>query len=102
MSLFDRLKPTPRWKHADPQVRLASIPEIESTRDDAAEILATVARADADPRVRRAAAQRLTNAAVLSEVLTQDSDEQVRQAAADVLLQMACGNGQHAEAAVSA
>ncbi len=102
MSLFDRLKPTPRWKHADPQVRLASIQEVEATRDDAAGILATLARADADARVRRAAAARIADAGVLGEVLKQDGDEQVRQAAADVLLQMAGGNSPEAGAAAAA
>lgn len=101
MSLFDRLKPTPRWKHADSQVRLASIQEIESTRDDAADILATLARSDVDARVRRAAVQRLSNVSVLGEVLKQDADDQVRQAAADLLLEIACGNSSEAEAGAS-
>ncbi len=102
MSLLDRLRPTPRWKHADPQVRLAAVQEVEGTREDAGEILATVARTDADARVRRAAAQRLTDPAVLGEIVRQESDDQVRQGAADVLLQIACGNSADADRAVSA
>ncbi len=81
MSLFDRLKPTPRWKHADPQVRLAAVPEIDSSREDAATVLAELATTDMDPRVRRAAVSRVDDPHVLSDVVRSDADDQVRGAA---------------------
>lgn len=101
MSLFDRLKPTPRWKNADPLVRLAAVHEIEGSVENAADILGTLARTDVDPRVRRAAVTRLSDPAVLGEVLRNDADEQVRQAAGDLLLDAACGSGATAETALS-
>jgi hypothetical protein len=101
MSLFDRLKPTPRWKHADPQVRLSAVHELDVAREDAPDILATVARGDADARVRRAAVGRIGNPAVLAEVARQDADEQVRQAATEALLEIAMRLGGNAEAALA-
>lgn len=101
MSLFDRLKPTPRWKHADPQVRLAAVRELDDAREDAAEILTSLARGDADPRVRRAAASRLTDPGALSAIAREDGDEQVRQAATEVLLEMAARAEPAAEIAVT-
>lgn len=100
MSLFDRLKPTPRWKHADPQVRLSAVQEIDADREDAAEILSALARSDVDPRVRRAALARLDDSALLGEVLRNDTDGQVREAAADLLLEAACSGHANAEEAV--
>jgi hypothetical protein len=93
MSLFDRLKPTPRWKHADSQVRLSAIQEFDLSREDAAEVLATVAREDTDPRVRRAAVARVDDPAVLAEVARQDTEETVRQSAVERLLAAATRGG---------
>jgi hypothetical protein len=101
MSLFDRLKPTPRWKHADAQIRLSAVQDFDMSRGDAADVLATLARGDADPRVRRAAIARLADPGVLSEVLRQDSDEAVRQAAAELLLAEATRGGADSTAALS-
>lgn len=89
MSLFDRLKPTPRWKHADAQIRLTAVQELGASGEDAAQILSTLARCDADARVRRAAVARLDDPLVLGEVARQDGDEDVRQQANDLLLEMA-------------
>jgi hypothetical protein len=100
MSLFDRLKPTPRWKHADPQVRLAAVHELDVSRDDASDILATLARGDADARVRRAAVGRIGNTGVLADIARDDADEQVRQAAVDSLLELATGTGPQSAAAL--
>jgi len=84
MSLLDRLKPQPKWKHPDPQIRAAAIPEL----DDADELRAIV-REDADPGVRRAAVRRLGDAAVLAEVARGDADEKVRAEAAASLVEIA-------------
>jgi hypothetical protein len=101
MSLFDRLKPTPRWKHADPQVRLSAVHEFDLSREDAAEVLATLARGDADAKVRRAAVGRIADTAVLADVARDDADDQVRQAATDVLLDMATRSGPQADGALA-
>ena len=63
MGLLDKLKPTPRWKHADPAVRLEAVREL----DDPIE-LAILAETDTDARVRRAAIPRTVDPAVLAEV----------------------------------
>jgi Domain of Unknown Function (DUF349) len=88
MGLLDRLKPPPRWKHPDPQVRLAGVQEIPEDEQD---ILASIAREDEDGRVRRAAVSRLGNVAVLTDVVGRDADESVRDEAAGVLLDIAVG-----------
>ena len=73
MGLLDKLKPQPRWKHADPAVRLEAVREL----DDAAE-LAVLAESDQDARVRRAAICRITDPAVLGRVAAADADPETR------------------------
>ena len=68
MGLLDKLKPQPRWKHADPAVRLEALREL----DDPIE-LAALAESDADARVRRAATPRLTEVALLGRIASSDS-----------------------------
>ncbi|MBI2220521.1 MAG: DUF349 domain-containing protein [Acidobacteria bacterium] len=101
MSLLDRLKPTPRWKHADAQVRLAAVHEFDVSREDALAVLASLARGDADARVRKAAVGRIGNPAVLADAARDDADEQVRQAACEALVEMATGGGDRAAAALA-
>ena len=55
MGLLDKLKPQPRWKHADPAVRLEAVRELEDQTE-----LAILAELDADARVRRSAASRIS------------------------------------------
>ena len=78
MSLLDRFKPQPRWKHADPAVRVAAIQALDDAADDTAEVLASLAAEDPDVRVRRTAVSRLLDAAVLGRAARNDSDEAVR------------------------
>ena len=75
MGILEKLRPTPRWKHADPSVRAAAVYEIGPEEGDA---LRALAREDADARVRRAAVTRLDEAAVLADVARTDPDEEVR------------------------
>ncbi len=75
MGLLEKLRPQPRWKHADPSVRAAAVYELGP---DEAEALRALAREDADARVRRAAVSRVDDAAVLGEVVRTDPDEEVR------------------------
>ena len=49
MGILDRLKPQPRWKHADPAVRLEALRDL----DDPAE-LAGLAETDPDIKIRKA------------------------------------------------
>ena len=84
MGILDRLKPQPRWKHADAAVRLEALREL----DDAVE-LAILAEHDADPRVRRASLARVDDVAVLARVAGGDADEETRERSADRLVALA-------------
>ena len=75
MGILEKLRPHPRWKHADPTVRMAAVYELGP---DEADTLHTLAREDAEARVRRAAVTRIDAAAVLGEVGRTDPDEEVR------------------------
>ena len=57
MGILEKLRPQPRWKHADPAVRAAAVYELGPDDGDA---LRPLAREDAEARVRRAAVTRLT------------------------------------------
>ncbi|MGE5835723.1 MAG: DUF349 domain-containing protein, partial [Acidobacteriota bacterium] len=88
MGLLDKLKPQPRWKHADPAVRLEAVRELE----DQAE-LAILAELDPDARVRRSATARISDPAVLGRITTTDTDPEARDRAADRLLALATVSG---------
>ncbi len=75
MGLLEKLRPQPRWKHGDATVRAAAVYELGP---DDADALRTLAREDADARVRRAAVSRVDDPAILGEVGRTDPDEDVR------------------------
>jgi hypothetical protein len=75
MGILEKLRPQPRWKHADPAVRAAAVYELGP---DEAEALRTLAREDAEARVRRAAVARIDDLAVLADIGRTDPDEDVR------------------------
>lgn len=75
MGILEKFRSQPRWKHADPSVRVAAVYEIGP--DDRAALVA-LARDDAEARVRRAAASRLSDPTVLGDVLRTDPDGDVR------------------------
>jgi hypothetical protein len=75
MGILEKLRPQPRWKHADPAVRAAAVYELGPEEADA---LRALAREDADPRVRRAAVNRIDELSVLADVARTDPDEDVR------------------------
>jgi hypothetical protein len=75
MGILEKLRPLPRWKHADPAVRAASVYDLGP---DEADALLALAREDAEARVRRAAVTRLDDAAVLGEIARTDPDDDVR------------------------
>jgi hypothetical protein len=75
MGILEKLRPQPRWKHADPGVRAAAVYELGP---DEGEALRLLAREDSEARVRRAAVTRLSDAAVLGDIGRTDPDEDVR------------------------
>src|SRR5215207_4231427 len=90
MSFLDRFKPQPKWKHADPAVRVSSIPEIP---DDAEHlpVLQELAREDADIRVRRAAGARLSRVEDIVQLARSERDEELKREYTDRLVSIAIG-----------
>jgi hypothetical protein len=84
MGLLDKLKPQPRWRHADASVRLDALKEL----DDLSEIV-SLAETDPDARVRRAAVGRVPDAGTLSRIAASDLDASVRERAVEGLLALA-------------
>src|SRR5215204_2991495 len=75
MGILEKLRPQPRWKHADPGVRAAAVYELGP---DEGEALRLLAREDTEARVRRAAVTRLSDVAILGDIGRTDRDEDVR------------------------
>lgn len=75
MGILEKLRPVPRWKHADPAVRAAAVYEIGP---DDGDVLRVLAREDAEARVRRAAVTRLEDVALLGDIARTDPDEDVK------------------------
>jgi Domain of Unknown Function (DUF349) len=99
MGLLEKLRPQPKWKHADPSVRLEGLQEIEDTDQES---LAALATDDPDARIRRAAVARVSDALVLATILRNESDASVRDHAATRLAGLAeQGDERVALAAVS-
>jgi hypothetical protein len=86
MGLLDRLRSQPEWRHPDAGVRLAAVSALDAAAQD---VLAAVAREDADARVRRAAVRRLGDVTALAVLARADADETVRVEAARGLLAFA-------------
>ena len=95
MGFSDLFKP--KWKHSNPEVRAEAV---RALSDDDAALLATIARSDADARVRRIAVKRIVDADVLSDVAKRDPDEGLRKAAIEkaeeVLVSAAVAGDDHA------
>lgn len=96
MGILEKLRPQPRWKHADPAVRAAAVYDLGPDDGDA---LRTLAREDADARVRRTAVSRLDDIAVLAEIVRSDPDDDVRGEAVRVLTGLAAEAADEARAA---
>ena len=94
MSLFDRFR-QPKWKHADPAVRLEAVNELG---DDAQDVLRALAREDADPGVRRRAVARVEDIGTLATVARSDMDEGVRAEARKLLMDLATDASNEPEA----
>jgi hypothetical protein len=85
MGFLDKLKPQPRWKHADPAIRLEALREL----DDPVE-LGLLAESDPDARVRRTAVVRVVDANILGRLAGSDPDLETRERALDRLVAFAC------------
>ena len=88
MAFLDRFKPQPKWKHADPGVRVGAVAEIPLDSEHQG-VLLEIALDDPDVRVRRAAIGRLSLAADLVRVARREQDEELRRMAADRLVAIA-------------
>src|SRR5260221_10226955 len=86
MTWLDGFRAQPHQRHADPGVRLAFVQEIPI---DEREVLAEIAREDADARVRRAAVAKLMDPAALKAVAAGDADAAVRDEAMGMLRDIA-------------
>jgi hypothetical protein len=86
MGLLEKLRPQPKYKHADPAVRLEGLNEVEDADQDT---LVAIATEDVDARVRRAAISRVSDAAVLASLVRNESDTATRDAALNRLVALA-------------
>src|SRR5581483_8113677 len=86
MAILDRFRTQARHKHPDAAVRLAFVHELPL---DERELVAEIARDDADPRVRRAAVGKLMDPAALATVARTDADAQVKAEALGMLRDVA-------------
>ena len=82
MSLLDRLRGQPGWRHEDPSVRVSAVDDLE---DDAQDLFEAIASEDADPGVRLAAVVRLADATAIGRIARTDADPQVRDEATAML-----------------
>lgn len=99
MSFLDRFRPQPAWKSSDPAVRASAVRTL-GAHDRT--ILESLARADADPGVRRMALQKLGDPALLAEAARGDADAAVRERATELLLEVALSDTPDATAALGA
>src|SRR5512146_523410 len=86
MTLLDRFRTQSPHKHPDPVVRLAYVQEIPVDEKD---LLAEIARDDADDRVRRAAVAKLMDPSALAAVAGADPAPKVRDEAVAMLRDIA-------------
>jgi hypothetical protein len=101
MSFLDRFKPQPRWKHADPAVRAAAVPEIPDDPEHQA-VIEELARTDEDARVRREAIGRVANVALLADLARSERDDDLRREVTERLVAIATAPaGTDADAALA-
>ena len=86
MGLLEKLRPQPKYKHADPVIRLEGLGDIDDADQSTLVALATD---DSDVRVRRAALGRVTDAGVLASLVRNEGDTATRDAAVARLVALA-------------
>jgi hypothetical protein len=84
MGFLDKLMPQPRWKHADPAIRLEAVKDVDDLQE-----LALLAESDPDLRVRRSALARVDDPLILGRIASADADAETRDRAADRLVTLA-------------
>jgi hypothetical protein len=89
MSFLDRFKPQPKWKHTDPAVRAAAIPDIPDDEEHRA-LLEELAATDDDVRVRRAAASRVMDVDALARLAHAEADAGLQRDLSERLVALAC------------
>ena len=65
----------PKHRHSDVKVRLAAVQALTS---DDGNLLATIARTDKDPAVRRLAIEKLEEVDVLADIFERETDDNLR------------------------
>src|SRR5688572_7328353 len=86
MPLLDRFRSRPAWQSKDPEIRASAVRQLGAEQQ---ELLAGIAREDADPRVRRLAVRKIHDAATLAAIAREDADTGVRGEAASGLERLA-------------
>jgi len=89
LSILDRFRRQPEWKHPDPAIRAEAVRRLPVSENH--DLLVGFAQADADPVVRRAAVRKLADAAIVIALARADEDEGVREAASERLVEIARG-----------
>ena len=97
-SIIDRLLSKPEWQNPDPAARAEAVLRLPSTEG---ETLLAIAQDDAEPRVRRAAARKLSDPEALSDLTRSDDDEGVREEAVARLVHLASHATEEASANVA-
>ena len=88
MSFLDRFKPQPKWKHTDPAIRAAAVPEIPDDPEHRG-VIEELATADEDVRVRAAAVARVADVTVLARLARPEPDADLRRQIAERLVAIA-------------
>ena len=83
--LIDRFLNKPGWQHPDPAVRAEAVLRLPSSEREA---LVAIAQDDEEPRVRRAAARKLSDTDILAELVRSDPDDGVQEEAASRLVHL--------------
>ena len=86
MGILDKLRPQSKSSHADPNIRIEAIHELDP---DDRESLYAFAKDDVDARVRRVAVARIADASVLAEIVRNESEASVRDHALAQLVEQA-------------
>jgi hypothetical protein len=88
MAFLDRFKPQPKWRHADAAIRTAAVADIPDDEEHRS-VLVELSAQDPDPRVRRAAIERLDRAEDLVGLMRTERDDDLRRFVADRLVRIA-------------
>ncbi|MEW6365844.1 MAG: DUF349 domain-containing protein [Acidobacteriota bacterium] len=83
MALLDLFRSKPEWEHPDVTIRSNAVRRLGADRVD---LLTSIARQDKDASVRLIALRKLSDADVIAQVARSDADQEVRDEAAEMLV----------------